>query len=84
MRKQQGFTLLELLIAISLMMIVMLMIQQMFGRANDLYRLAAERADVYSQARVALDAIETDIQRINPDYGDLILASHVPSDYMNE
>lgn len=75
---QRGFTLLELLIAIALLLVIMLLIAQMFGSAQSLYRIAADRSDTYSQGRIALDVIEADLQRINY-YGDLTAVSRSPS-----
>jgi prepilin-type N-terminal cleavage/methylation domain-containing protein len=61
---RKGFTLLELMIAISLMLIVMLMLNGMFRNAQEMYLRASKRVDVYSQARVALDSIEQDLLRM--------------------
>ena len=61
---RRGFTLLELMIAITLMLIVMLMLRQMFTGAQEMYLRAAQRVQVYSQARVALDMIEQDLLRM--------------------
>lgn len=61
---RKGFTLLELMIAISLMLIVMLMLNGMFRNAQDMYMRASRRVDVYSQARVAMDSIEQDMLRM--------------------
>lgn len=62
--KNRGFTLLELMIAISLMLIVMLMLRTMFVSAQQLYVTASKRADVYSQARTTLDIMESDLMRL--------------------
>lgn len=61
---RRGFTLLELMIAISLMLIIMLMLQSMFSNAQYMYLRAAKRVDVYSQARASLDLIEQDLMRL--------------------
>lgn len=61
---RRGFTLLELMIAISLMLIIMLMLRSMFVNAQTMYLRAAKRVDVYSQSRAALDMIEQDLMRI--------------------
>lgn len=76
-RLRKGFTLIELLIAILLLMIVMLMIARMFTSAQNIYRTAAKRASVYSQGRIALDVIETDLSRIDNNTGiaNLIISS---------
>lgn len=61
---RRGFTLLELMIAISLMLIIMLMLASMFTNAQTMYLRSAKRVDVYSQARASLDAIEQDMMRL--------------------
>lgn len=80
---RRGFTLLELMIAISLMLIVMLMLQSMFRNAQAMYLTAAKRVDVYSQARAALDIMEEDLLRMeegDEDYYSLNLRSLTPND----
>jgi prepilin-type N-terminal cleavage/methylation domain-containing protein len=82
----RGFTLLELMIAIALMMIIMLMLQSMFKNAQDLYLTAAKRVDIYSQARASLDIIEQDLMRIetgDEDIHTLNCRSTIPSDLRN-
>jgi prepilin-type N-terminal cleavage/methylation domain-containing protein len=77
--RRHGFTLLELVIAIALLMIVMLMVMQMFLSAQALYRLASERSEVYSQGRVALDTIESDLQRASTsNFANVIALSQAP------
>ncbi|MCA8915589.1 MAG: prepilin-type N-terminal cleavage/methylation domain-containing protein [Planctomycetes bacterium] len=61
---RRGFTLLELMIAITLMLIIMLMLRSMFVNAQTMYLRAAKRVDVYSQARASLDMIEQDLMRL--------------------
>jgi prepilin-type N-terminal cleavage/methylation domain-containing protein len=73
-KHSRGFTLIELIIAIALLMIVMLMIMQMFLSAQALYRIAAERSDAFSQARAAMDVIEADLQRLRVDFQSNLLA----------
>ena len=61
MRKlRRGFTLLELMIAITLMLIIMLMLRSMFVNAQTMYLRAAKRVDVYS--RVTAKIVE-DLER---------------------
>jgi len=80
---RRGFTLLELMIAISLMLIVMLMLRTMFVTAQDMYVRASRRVDVYQQARSALDLIEQDMMRmrVSGDDDALALRSLRPDDY---
>ncbi|MDC1142770.1 prepilin-type N-terminal cleavage/methylation domain-containing protein [Planctomycetota bacterium] len=81
---KRGFTLLELMIAITLMMIIMLMLQQMFTNASMLYTTAAKRATIYSQARVAMDLIEQDMLRMRAsEEAPLTMRSLEPLDYSN-
>jgi prepilin-type N-terminal cleavage/methylation domain-containing protein len=61
---RRGFTLLELMIAISLMLIIMLMLASMFNNAQTMYLRAAKRVDIYSQSRTSLDMIEQDLMRL--------------------
>lgn len=63
-RNNKGFTLLELMIGITLMLVVMLLLHSMFVNAQQMYVRAAQRVDVYSQARAALDMIENDLLRM--------------------
>lgn len=84
-RKLRGFTLLELMIAIALMLIVMLMLRTMFVTAQDMYVRASRRVEVYQQARSALDLIEQDMLRMRStgvnDTDVLALRSLKPEDY---
>lgn len=64
-RLRRGFTLLELMIAITLMLIIMLMLRSMFVNAQTMYLRAAKRVDVYSQARATLDMMEQDLMRMS-------------------
>ena len=78
----KGFTLIELLISILLMLIISFMLFVMFSTARKLYITASSRAEVFSQGRVAIDALERDLQRILPDSGDLIMYSQIaPEDF---
>ncbi|MCC6574090.1 MAG: prepilin-type N-terminal cleavage/methylation domain-containing protein [Planctomycetes bacterium] len=63
-RNIRGFTLLELMISIALMLIVMMMLRTMFSSAQSMYVIASRRVEVYSQARVAMDIIEQDVLRM--------------------
>lgn len=81
----RGFTLLELMIAIALMLIVMLMLRTMFVTAQDMYVRASRRVEVYQQARSALDLIEQDMMRMRVSGDDDILGlrSLRPEDFQN-
>lgn len=83
--RRRGFTLLELMIAITLMLIVMLMLRTMFTSAQAMYVTAARRVQVYSQARVAMDMIEQDMLAMRVDASDasIQLRSVALDDYSN-
>lgn len=59
----RGFTLLELMIAIALMLIVMLMMRTMFTSAQAMYLVTARRIECFQGGRVAMDYIEQDLLR---------------------
>lgn len=82
---RRGFTLLELMIAITLMLIVMLMLNSMFRTAQEMYLRAARRVDVYSQARASLDMIEQDLLRLQTgdEKESIHLRSLTPADWKN-
>lgn len=59
--RSAGLTLVELMIAIALMLIMTLQLQIIFSRGRQLFLGADAMAQVYSNARAALDQIERDI-----------------------
>jgi prepilin-type N-terminal cleavage/methylation domain-containing protein len=81
--RNQGFTLIELMIAIALMMILMLMLHSMFINAQALYTRAAQRVSIYSQARITMDIIEQDLLQMRTigDEDSLHMRSVRPSDF---
>jgi prepilin-type N-terminal cleavage/methylation domain-containing protein len=83
--RERGFTLIELMIAIALMMILMLMLHSMFINAQRLYSRAAQRVSVYSQARSALDLLEQDLMRMRTigETDSIHLRSVMPEDFRN-
>src|SRR5687768_69880 len=60
-RAQGGLTLVELMIAIALMLVMTLQLQIVFGQSRQLYLAADALAQVYQNARGALDQIEKDL-----------------------
>jgi prepilin-type N-terminal cleavage/methylation domain-containing protein len=66
----RGFTLLELMIAIALMLIVMLMLRTMFTSAQAMYLVTARRIETFQGGRVAMDYIEQDLLRAVTTTGD--------------
>ncbi|MEE9311259.1 MAG: prepilin-type N-terminal cleavage/methylation domain-containing protein [Planctomycetota bacterium] len=80
----RGFTLLELMIAMTLMMIIMLMLNSMFTNAQTLYTTAAKRATIYQQARVAMDFMEKDLLLLHANKETAIaMRSLEPNDWNN-
>ena len=82
---RRGFTLLELMIAITLMLVVMLMLRSMFVNAQEIYIRSARRVDVYAQARAVLDAIDNDLMRLKSgvDNETLTMRSLTPQNWTN-
>jgi type II secretory pathway pseudopilin PulG len=66
MTKRGGFTLVELLIAIILMMILLSAITLIFMRTTDTVAISEARATVYTNARYALDTMENDLMGCLP------------------
>ena len=60
-RRDSGLTLVELMIAIALMLVMTLQLQIVFGQSRQLYLAADALAQVYQNARGALDQIEKDL-----------------------
>ncbi|NUO16409.1 MAG: prepilin-type N-terminal cleavage/methylation domain-containing protein [Planctomycetaceae bacterium] len=69
-RNIRGFTLLELMIAIALMLIVMLMLRTMFTSAQAMYMVTARRIETFQAGRVSMDYIEQDLLRARTGTGD--------------
>lgn len=63
---RRGFTLIELMVAIGLMVILVTTIALIFGRATELYRVSEARTRVYQNARVACDLLEMDLVNALP------------------
>jgi prepilin-type N-terminal cleavage/methylation domain-containing protein len=82
---RRGFTLLELMIAIALMLVVMLMLRSMFVNAQEIYIRAARRVDVFAQGRAVLDSIERDLMKLvkGHDNETLTLRSLTPANWTN-
>ncbi len=82
---RRGFTLLELMIAIALMLVVMLMLRSMFVNAQEIYIRAARRVDVYAQGRAVLDSVERDLMKLikGPDNETLAVRSLTPANWAN-
>lgn len=65
-RGREGFTLVELLVAMGLMIILVTILAQIMATASDVYDLSSRRAQVYSSGRIALDVVEEDITHAIP------------------
>ena len=61
MTRRGGFTLVELLIAIILMMILLSAITLIFMRTTDTVAISEARTTVYTNARYALDMMKNDL-----------------------
>lgn len=66
---RQGFTLLELMVAIGLMIILMTAVALIFGRASALFKVSEARQMVYQNARAACDMLATDLANALPVEG---------------
>lgn len=62
----RGFTLVELLVAMGLMVIITTMLATILLNAQQMYDISVARASVTSNARVALDEIAKDLSHIIP------------------
>jgi prepilin-type N-terminal cleavage/methylation domain-containing protein len=60
-REDAGFTLVELMIAIGLMLIIMLQLNIIFNQSRQIFLAADAMVQVYQNARSALDLMERDI-----------------------
>ena len=65
-RKNSGFTLMELLVAVGLMVILMTAIVLIFYRSTDVMKIQDARIQIYENARAAVDIIANDIQNAVP------------------
>ena len=76
---RHGFTLVEMLVAVSILSFMLVMMSQMIGSAQLAFRLAQNRIDNFTRARSMLDLIANDLQRA-VFRGDLpIFGTGVPS-----
>lgn len=66
MKKNAGFTLMELLVAVGLMVILMTAIVLIFHRSTDVMKIQDARINIYENARAALDTIANDMQNSIP------------------
>lgn len=60
---RRGFTLVEMLVAVSILSFMLLMMAQMTGLAEQAWRLEQNRIDNFSKARSMLDMVTDDLQR---------------------
>jgi prepilin-type N-terminal cleavage/methylation domain-containing protein len=60
--RQQGFSLLELVIGMAIFLLVLLAVYQLFDTGSATYRSGQRKADVQQNARVALDQIAREIR----------------------
>jgi prepilin-type N-terminal cleavage/methylation domain-containing protein len=69
MKKNSGFTLMELLVAVGLMVILMTAIVTIFYRATDVMKINDARISIYENARSAMDILENDVKNSVPVSG---------------
>lgn len=79
--KHAAFTLLELLVAASVLAIIMLLFSQLANLASDSWRGGIRRADNHAQARVILGLIERDVQSMvfRPELAAFVDQSQTPA-----
>jgi type II secretory pathway component PulJ len=59
------FTMLELIVSMSALTIIMIIMMEFFSSAQKAWVASSEQADVYDNARMALDLITSDLNSIN-------------------
>ncbi|MCC6741043.1 MAG: type II secretion system protein [Planctomycetia bacterium] len=69
MKRNAGFTLMELLVAVGLMVILMTAIVMIFYRSTDVMKIQDARINIYENARAAVDICASDIQNAIPASG---------------
>jgi prepilin-type N-terminal cleavage/methylation domain-containing protein len=67
-RIQRGFTLTEILVAISIFSIVMIAALVMYDRNSRVFKSGVENADAQQNTRVAFDKLVSDLRMIGFDY----------------
>lgn len=72
-RSQQGFTLIELIVAIGLMIILVGAVAMIFYRCVEVFKVAEARTIIYTNARAACDKIAQDLA------GTLPIAANTPT-----
>ena len=60
-RRRRGFTLLELLAAVALLVILGSMLFEIFGKSSQVVRIASARQEVFQYARAALEFIDREL-----------------------
>jgi type II secretory pathway component PulJ len=65
-KKQSGFTLVELMVAVTLMIILVGAIAMVFTRAAEIATISDARHKIYNNARVAMDLMWKDLQALLP------------------
>lgn len=61
-RRKAPFTIVELIVAMSIFAILMLILMQIFSATQDVWRRTAQKSDAAEMARTALDLLTTDLQ----------------------
>lgn len=61
-RRRAFFTIVELIVAMSIFAILMLILMQIFSATQDVWRRTSQKSDASEMARTALDLLTTDLQ----------------------
>lgn len=80
-RKSRGFTLAEIMVALSILAVIMVLISQAVSMVSATWRSGIARVDNFSQARAVLNLINRDVQNIvlRPDVAAFVDAGGAPS-----
>jgi len=62
--KKKTFTMLELIVSMSVLLVMMTIMMQFFSSAQKAWVASSEQADVYDNARIAMDLITSDLNSI--------------------
>ena len=71
LRSQDGFTLVEVLIAMSVFMLILLGVFQVFEPSNTAYQSSQRKLSVQQNGRIAMDMIVRQIPMAGPTHGAL-------------
>ena len=67
-RGQRGYTLMEILVAVSVFAIVILAALALYDRSNRVFKTSVESSDMQQSTRVAFDKVSADLRMAGFDY----------------